>query len=294
LIKYDIFSEEQTRFYIAETIVAIDSIHQLGYIHRDIKPDNLLLDKEGHVKLSDFGLCTGLQTKRFSVLYNKLVGQDTGLKEGDVNRTTQKQKIDTWKRKRKILAYSTVGTPDYIAPEVFMQEGYGGECDWWSVGVIMFEMLCGYPPFCSESTSETYRKIMNYRETLVFPEEVSLSTNAKNFILKLCCDPKERMSVEDMKEHPFMKGVDWDNMRSKTAPFMPKIDYPEDIQNFSECELTADETIEADHDESDKKTGGQVNGRNITAKDLPFIGFTFKSFDAVGRLPAAGGVAIQN
>jgi len=104
LIKLDIFSEEQTRFYIAQTILAIDSIHTMGYIHRDIKPDNLLLDSRGHVKLSDFGLCTGLQTKRFSALYNRLVGQDTGLKEGDVNRSaiSQKEKIDNWKKNAKI------------------------------------------------------------------------------------------------------------------------------------------------------------------------------------------------
>jgi serine/threonine protein kinase len=79
-------------------------------------------------------------------------------------------------------AYSTVGTPDYIAPEVFMQKGYSKECDWWSVGVIMFEMLVGYPPFCSETPQETYRKIMNYKETLRFPEEANLSPAAIDLI----------------------------------------------------------------------------------------------------------------
>lgn len=79
-------------------------------------------------------------------------------------------------------AYSTVGTPDYIAPEVFMQKGYGNECDWWSVGVIMFEMLIGYPPFCSEKTNETYRKIMNHKETLKFPDDCEISPAARSLV----------------------------------------------------------------------------------------------------------------
>jgi len=283
LIKLDIFSEEQTRFYIAETIQAIDSIHKLGYIHRDIKPDNLLLDKTGHIKLSDFGLCTGLQTKRFSALYKKLVNTDTELQEGDTHRSTQQQKIDNWKRKRKVLAFSTVGTPDYIAPEVFNEQGYGSECDWWSVGVIMFEMLCGYPPFCSESPTETYRKIMNWRETLVFPDEVTLSREAKDFVERLCCDRGDRMTIDDMRNHPFMRGVKWNDLRELGAPFQPKIDFPEDVQNFNDCEKDH-ETIEMDID-NETKTGMLVDNRNIQAKDLPFIGFTFKAFGAVERLP---------
>nr|CAI5860625.1 unnamed protein product [Callosobruchus analis] len=148
LMKKDTLSEECTQFYITETALAIDSIHKLGFIHRDIKPDNLLLDAKGHLKLSDFGLCTGL------------------------------------KKSHRTDFYSTVGTPDYIAPEVFLQTGYGPACDWWSLGVIMYEMLIGYPPFCSENPQDTYRKVMNWRETLVFPAEVPISEEAKDTIIK--------------------------------------------------------------------------------------------------------------
>jgi serine/threonine protein kinase len=154
LIKLDTFDEKMARHYIAETILAINSIHELGYLHRDVKPDNLLLDAGGHIKLTDFGLSAGINQSRFANLYDLLKDAEKVLKKEDISKPS-KTVIDSWKKKRKIMAFSTVGTPDYIAPEVFLQHGYGKEADWWSVGVIMFEMLCGYPPFCSESPMET-------------------------------------------------------------------------------------------------------------------------------------------
>ena len=166
LMKYDIFSEEMCRHYIAESVLAIDSIHELGFIHRDIKPDNLLLDAQGHVKLSDFGLCTGLKLAHRTSYYRSVADGAGGAMapggaadSGAAAAKERKERAQTWKRNRRHMAYSTVGTPDYIAPEVFVQTGYTKSCDWWSLGVIMFEMLVGYPPFCSESPQETYRKV---------------------------------------------------------------------------------------------------------------------------------------
>ena len=158
------------------------------------------------MKLSDFGLATGFHRTHDSNYYQRLLGgkdgqqqqqqaQHQGNKHGanlgsgmvggeKVNLTlSRKDKLATWKKNRRALAYSTVGTPDYIAPEVFMQCGYGKECDWWSMGCIMYEMLVGYPPFCSETPHETYKKIMNWQNELQF-DDVHLSREAHDLITR--------------------------------------------------------------------------------------------------------------
>jgi len=280
LIKYDTFDEDQTRFYIVETILALESIHQLDYIHRDIKPDNLLLDAKGHIKLSDFGLCTGLETNRLSQMYKLLEGQTSELHQKDLESIGKKEQIDQWKKKRKVLAFSTVGTPDYIAPEVFMQKGYSKECDWWSVGVIMFEMLVGYPPFCSETPQETYRKIMNYHETFKFPEEVQLSNEAMDLIEGLLCDHNQRLGrngIQDFISHPFFKGVDWKHIRNRDAPFVPQLVSPTDTSCFEEYDE------EEEEEEEEKVSAPGSRPARLMNTDLRFIGYTYKSFGAVGN-----------
>ncbi len=159
LMQKDILSEEESRFYIAETVLAVESVHNLNYIHRDLKPDNLLIDKNGHVKLSDFGLCKHVeikprQTQVYEGMRRDLIqNNEDAYKNSNMNRQLFNKRME-YKRTRQ-LAYSTVGTPDYIAPEVFGQCGYNETVDWWSVGAILFEMLVGYPPFFSDDPSVT-------------------------------------------------------------------------------------------------------------------------------------------
>ncbi len=119
-----------------------------------------------------------------------------------------------------------MGTPDYIAPEVFATHGYTETVDWWSIGVILFEMLVGYPPFFSEEPSVTCSKILHWKKTFGIPPEANLSPAAADIIRKLITDANERLGVngvEEIKAHPFFSGIDWKNIREKKAPYVPEV-----------------------------------------------------------------------
>jgi len=270
LMKKDTLSEEATQFYIAETALAIETIHKLGFIHRDIKPDNLLLDARGHVKLSDFGLCTGLQKSHRTDYYRDL----SQVKSSDFtsNPMDSKRRAETWKSKRRALAYSTVGTPDYIAPEVFLQTGYDKSCDWWSLGVIMFEMLIGYPPFCSETPQETYNKIMKWRETLEFPPEVPISKNAKRTIRRLCDGADRRIqNLSDINKMGFFLSVDWDHIRERPAAIPVTVKSIDDTDNFDEFPDV----------ELKFKPPVSCSEKSTPYKDWMFMNYTFKRFEGL-------------
>ncbi|KAK2184118.1 hypothetical protein NP493_281g01042 [Ridgeia piscesae] len=276
LMKKDTLTEEQTQFYIAETVLAIDSIHMLGFIHRDIKPDNLLLDSRGHIKLSDFGLCTGLKKSHRTEFYKDLTQVKHHTDFSSSNPMDSKRKAESWKRNRRALAYSTVGTPDYIAPEVFLQAGYSSCCDYWSLGVIMYEMLIGYPPFCSESPQETYRKVMNWRETLVFPPEVPISNDARDLIQRFCCDGEHRIGsggVREIKLHVFFNGVDWEHMRERPAAInipVKSIDDTSNFDDFPDADLRWPAAVQPD-----ASNGAKYNN------DWVFLNYTYKRFEGL-------------
>ena len=282
LIKYDTSSEDVTRFYIAECVLALEGIHQLGFIHRDIKPDNILIDRKGHIKLSDFGLSTGFHKQHDNAYYQKLLEDPPPQSSSQSNRNSvavnsitltlsNKDQIATWKANRRKLAYSTVGTPDYIAPEIFLQQGYGHECDWWSLGTIMFECLCGYPPFCSDNAHDTYRKILAWRETLQFPDDIHLSPEAEDMIHRLITAPEKRLGrngAQEIKDHPFFAGVDWTTIRQIDAPFVPHLSSITDTSYFP---------TEDYQDVPDVPVGADTD---VSAKDLAFLGYTFRRYEA--------------
>ncbi|XP_059660330.1 uncharacterized protein LOC132306782 isoform X2 [Cornus florida] len=248
LMRKDTLTDDEARFYIAETVLAIESIHKHNYIHRDIKPDNLLLDKFGHLRLSDFGLCkpldcSTLQEKDFSP--DSFNGNSQSGERPAAEIRTQQEQLLHWQKNRRTLAYSTVGTPDYIAPEVLLKKGYGMECDWWSLGAIMYEMLVGYPPFYSDDPMSTCRKIVNWRTHLKFPEEANLFPAAKDLISKLLCNVNQRLGskgADEIKVHPWFKGIDWDRLYLMEAAFIPEVKDELDTQNFEKFEESDNQT----------------------------------------------------
>jgi serine/threonine kinase 38 len=160
-----------------------------------------------------------------------------------------------------------VGTPDYIAPEVFGQHGYDETVDWWSIGVIMFEMMVGYPPFFSDEPSITCQKILNWRKTFVIPDDANLSPAAIDLLKKLVTDTENRLGrngAEEIKKHPFFDGMDWANIRKQRAPNIPQISSEISTENFDKFEEQQD----------DGKNKKLMGAKRV---DIDFIGYTYKA-----------------
>ena len=279
LMARDILPENDAKFYAAEIVLAIESVHKLDCIHRDLKPDNVLIDANGHVKLSDFGLSKKLDLKLIDNNdlknnYNNM--NNNSYRGGAKNNLSYAQQFSQFKsmknsKKRRAFAFSTVGTPDYIAPEVIRQKGYGQEIDWWSLGVIMFEMMIGYPPFFSESSTETCKKILDWKNTLNIRPEANISKEAEDILRKLINDPEVRLGTngaDEIKSHPFFKGIDWNHIKETlTPPFIPELKNNYDTKYFDEFE--EDEPFYPINTDSNSK------GKKYQKKDMCFVDFTY-------------------
>lgn len=201
------FEEARVRVYIAEVVLALEQLHQLGIIYRDIKLENILLDGDGHIVLSDFGLSKILTAEN------------------------------------EYRAHSFCGTLEYMAPEIIRTgpPGHDSAVDWWSVGVLTFELLTGASPFATSDGQSQQQEISRriQKEQPLIPS--TFSANARDFVLKMLeKNPKRRLGgnhrdATEIKEHPFFNGINWQELRNKRrkAPYKPTLNAEDDVQNFS-------------------------------------------------------------
>ncbi|KAF9242535.1 kinase-like domain-containing protein [Melanogaster broomeanus] len=231
------FNEERSRFYSAELLLALEHLHELDVVYRDLKPENILLDYTGHIALCDFGLC-------------KL-----NMKDSDTTNTF-------------------CGTPEYLAPEILNGHGYNKAIDWWTLGVLLYEMLSGLPPFYDEVTDRMYQKILT--DPLVFgPDTGAEATSILKSLLNR--DPTRRLGVngaEEIKKHPFFgKHIDFKKLLQKKIqpPFKPSVSSPVDVSNFDTV-FTTEEPIDS-----------YVDGSHLSSTvQAQFAGF---SYDGSGNVP---------
>jgi cGMP-dependent protein kinase len=194
------FDDATARFYTGCVVEAFSYLHTRGIIYRDLKPENLLLDDSGYVKLVDFGFSKRVPHGR-----------------------------KTW---------TFCGTPEYVAPEIILNRGHDISADLWSLGILMFELLTGSPPFCGADPMKTYNLILKGIEVIEFPRKIS--RNAQLMIKKFCRDnPTERLGygtngMRDVKKHKWFEGFNWDDLRKRTlkAPYVPTVKARTDTSNF--------------------------------------------------------------
>lgn len=224
------FNEERSRFYSAELLLALEHLHDLDVVYRDLKPENILLDYTGHIALCDFGLC-------------KL-----NMKDSDMTNTF-------------------CGTPEYLAPEILNGQGYNKTIDWWTLGVLLYEMLAGLPPFYDESTDKMYQKILH--SPLVFGDEIG--SRARSILVGLLTrDPYQRLGVngaEEIRKHSFFeKYIDFKKLLQKKIqpPFKPSVSSPVDVSNF--------DTVFTAEDPTDSLVEGSKLSQTVQAQ---FAGFSY-------------------
>ena len=243
------FPEKLAKQYIAEMVLALEYLHGVGIIHRDLKPDNMLISSEGHIKLTDFGLSKiGLIDKQETEV--EALAEDGGGEEDGGEEE------------------GAVGTPDYLAPEIFLGTGHGKEVDWWACGCILYEFLVGITPFYGESWEEILENVLNHQ--IEWPEAgegYGISEQAKDLVEQLLkIDPTQRLGskgASEVKQHRFFEGVDWGELLKLKGAFIPRIKGKEDTDYFKARNMAGYQT----QWDGDSSSGADGDNRGMYRKD---------------------------
>lgn len=271
------FPENIARFYFAETLLAVEYLHSYGIVHRDLKPDNLLITAFGHIKLTDFGLSKMGLMSLATNMYEEHI-------ENDTNQFSDKQ---------------VFGTPEYIAPEVILRQGYGKPVDWWSMGIILYQFIVGCVPFFGDTPEELFAHTVN--DDIEWPDEneMEIQPEAKEIITMLLQqNPRNRLGcggANDVKEHPYFKDLDWTSLLRQKVEFVPKLDGEDDTSYFDTRIDRYNHDFADDTDDTDEApVFGSFNSyspqyrkqqicRNLTGTEFDDFNSSNSSINEVGR-----------
>jgi len=230
LLKNGPLPVDLAKFYFSEILLAVDYLHNYGIIHRDLKSENILITKDGHIKLTDFGLS----------------------KIGLMSHTTSILECYLDKETRQFNDMQVFGTPYYIAPEVILRQGYGKPVDYWSMGIILYEFLVGCVPFISDTPEGLFDHVIHDNIEWPSDDDWPLPAEAKHLITQLLQrNPKERLGTGgaiEVKSHPFLKDVCWEDLLRQKAGFVPQLENEEDTSYF-DARQDRHKTGESDSDE---------------------------------------------
>ena len=231
------FTENRAKFYSAEILLAIECLHDHNITYRDLKPENILLDQSGHIKITDFGLSKQLTNEGIA---------------NDANCITR----------------TFCGSPEYLAPEMLQQNGYSFMVDWWSFGTILYEMICGLPPFYDQNIQKMYQNIL-YQPIPFYKFMTKSSIELISRLLDK--NPLKRIKCKEMKRHSFYKDIDWNKLFRKEIdpPFKPKVNGPDDRQNFEKI------APNSQNEKTYLKCTPSIKSESVIAAADQFPNFTF-------------------
>jgi len=234
---FNCLTEDQMKFYASEVLLALEYLHMKGFIYRDLKPENIVVHESGHIMLTDFDLSKAAISQARVV--NKIYSGNAAVVA-----------------EPEIVTNSFVGTEEYLAPEVILGKGHSATVDWWTFGILMYEMLYGATPFRGSNRDATFSSIK--KDKIQFPQHKrgGISKECKDLLKTLLLrDPKKRLGssggAEDIKDHPFFKGVKWQLVRNQNPPIIPQLKHALDTSYFRPVKDLSMKEVQEDESEID-------------------------------------------